>query len=392
MNVFKSIGSQAVAAKMKPARKSLAQATLDDLFTAADIAVDGARPWDIRVHDRRFYNRVLSEGTLGFGESYMEEWWDCDALDELCYRAFRAKLDERLPLNLKTALAAAAAAIFNLQSKRRARRVGRHHYDLGNDFFEAMLDPAMQYSCAYFRGTRDLAEAQRHKLDLICRKLGLEAGMRLLDIGCGWGGLAQYAARHYGCRVVGITISREQHAYATASCQGLPIEIRLQDYRDVSETFDRIVSVGMVEHVGYKNFRSYMQTAFRCLKNEGLFLCHTIGCNGFNTHSDPWIARYIFPNSMVPSATQITQAAEGLFTVEDVHNFGADYDHTLMAWEENFRRSWDGFKCRYGERFYRMWRFYLLSCAGAFRARNLQLFQFVFSKSGILHGYHAPRF
>jgi cyclopropane-fatty-acyl-phospholipid synthase len=255
-----------------------------------------------------------------------------------------------------------------------------------------MLDPAMQYSCAYFRGTRDLAEAQRHKLDLICRKLGLEAGMRLLDIGCGWGGLAQYAARHYGCRVVGITISREQQAYATASCQGLPIEIRLQDYRDISESFDRIVSVGMVEHVGYKNFRSYMQTAFRCLKDDGLFLCHTIGCNGFNTHCDPWISRYIFPNSMVPSATQITQAAEGLFTVEDVHNFGADYDHTLMAWEGNFRRSWDGFKCRYGERFYRMWRFYLLSCAGAFRARNLQLFQFVFSKSGILHGYQAPRF
>jgi cyclopropane-fatty-acyl-phospholipid synthase len=366
----------------RPPRTSLSQATIQDLFASADIRVVGERPWDIRVHDHRFFRHILTGGTLAFGESYMERWWDCDALDEMCCRAILARLEERVPLNFQTALAFLASLLFNLQNRARAGVVGKRHYDVGNDFFECMLDPAMQYSCAWFRDTNDLAQAQREKMDLICRKLDLQKGMRLLDIGCGWGGLAKHAAENYGCRVVGITISEQQRNHASEFCRGLPVEIRLQDYRELRESFDRIVSVGMLEHVGAKNYRHYMKTASRCLHDGGVFLCQSIAGNRSSSYADPWITRYIFPNSMLPSAAQVAKAAEKLFILEDVQNFGADYEKTLLAWERNFARSWDRFKSRYGEKFYRMWRFYLLSCAGAFRARNLQVFQFLLSKGG----------
>jgi len=368
-----------------------AQRVVTDVFASADIRMDGARPWDIRVNSPRFYSRILAAGSLGLGESYMEGWWDCEHLDDMFCRAIRAKLEEKSPLNLRTVLAYGAALLLNLQNRRRARVVGAQHYDLGNDFFAAMLGKTMQYSCAYFQNTSDLDEAQRRKMELICRKLGLGPGMRLLDVGCGWGGLAQHAARHYGCSVVGITISKEQQAYAQKLCEGWPVEIRLQDYRDVTEQFDRIVSVGMLEHVGYKNYRAYMRVMQRCLKEDGLFLCHTIGDIVSHIHADPWIARYIFPNSMLPSITDVSRAAEGYFVIEDLHNFGACYDHTLLAWDKNFRQAWPSFAEQYGERFYRMWRYYLLSCAAAFRARNIELFQFVLSKNGVPGGYASVR-
>ncbi len=363
-------------------RTSLAQTTVEGLFASADIFLHGERPWDLHVHDERFFRRVLTGGTLGLGESYMEGWWDCDALDEMCCRALRARLDQQVQLNFHTALAVLTSHLLNLQSRGRARVVGKRHYDAGNDLFERMLDPAMQYSCAWFRNTTDLAQAQREKMDLICRKLGLQKGMNLLDIGCGWGGLAKHAAKHYRCRVVGITISEQQCSYASEACRGLPVEIRLQDYRDLRERYDRIVSVGMLEHVGAKNYRNYMEIVARCLQDDGVALCQTIAGNWSSTYTDPWITRYIFPNSMLPSAAQVTRAAEKLFVLEDVQNLGADYEKTLLAWERNFSRSWDRFKGRYGERFCRMWRYYLLSCAGAFRARDLQVFQFLFSKGG----------
>lgn len=366
-----------------------AQAIVGGMFVLAGILVNGTRPWDIRVHDKRFYRRVLADGTLGFGESYMDGWWDCEAIDEMCFRAIRIRRD--ISLKLRDIVAVVRSFLVNRQSKYRSYLIGSYHYDLGNEFFEAMLDSAMQYSCAYFVEGGGLAEAQKLKMDLMCRKLGLQAGMQLLDIGCGWGGFARYAAQSYGCRVVGITVSKEQQQYAQQSCRGLPIEIRLEDYRDVSGSFDRIVSVGMMEHVGCKNYRRYMKVVHRCLKDGGLFLCHTICGNRPTLYPDPWMARYIFPNSMLPTAAQVSRAAEGLFVLEDAHNFGVDYDLTLRIWEKNFRKSWERFRDTYGERFYRMWRFYLLSCAGAFRARSLQLFQFVFSKGGVLGGYISRR-
>jgi cyclopropane-fatty-acyl-phospholipid synthase len=232
-------------------------------------------------------------------------------------------------------------------------------------------------------------------LELICQKLQLQPGLRLLDIGCGWGGLAKFAAERYNVEVVGVTISKQQYEYARNICQGLPIKIKLQDYRDINETFDRIVSVGMFEHVGYLNHGAFMQTAHRALQDDGLFLLHSIGANESSTLANEWLSKYIFPNGMIPSIAQIGKAAEKLFVMEDLHNFGAYYDQTLMAWHDNFIHHWQylGLKDneKYDERFYRMWRFYLLSCAGGFRARTSQLWQIVFSKGRLGAPYLAPR-
>ena len=368
---------------------SRSQQVLIDLLAVADIQINGARSWDIQVHDARFFDRVLASGTLGFGESYMDGWWDCEALDEMCCRAIRARLDERFAFRLPNLWALFRALIINQQTSRRSRKVGRVHYDLSNDFFEAMLDPNMQYSCALFGEEDDLAAAQLRKLDWICERLRLRPGLRLLDIGCGWGGLARYAARHYGCQLVGITISREQFDYAQRWCRGLDVEFQLLDYREVTGRFDRVVSVGMVEHVGYKNYRTYMRAVARSLGEEGLFLCQAICGNTSRYHTDPWIERYIFPNSVLPSAADLIRAAEGVFILEDIKNIGPNYDPTLLAWEENLRHAWPRFADRYGERLRLMWRFYLLSCAGAFRARSLQVFSILFSKEGSFIGNHV---
>ena len=358
---------------------SRSQELITNLLAFADIHINGSRPWDIQVHDQRFFSRVLASGTLGFGESYMDGWWDCEALDEMCCRAIRAGLEKRFAFRLPNVWALLTALLANQQTRLRSRKVGRVHYDLSNDFFKAMLDPNMQYSCALFAEGDDLASAQLRKLDWICERLRLRPGLRVLDIGCGWGGLGRHAARHYGCGVVGITISQEQFTYAQRWSRGLDVEIQLRDYREVTERFDRVVSVGMVEHVGYRNYRTYMRAAARSLGENGLFLCQGICGNFSRFHTDPWIKRYIFPNSVLPSLAGLTRAAEGIFIVEDVKNIGPNYDPTLLAWERNFRSAWPQFADRYDERFRRMWRFYLLSCAGAFRAGSLQVFSILFS-------------
>ena len=355
--------------------------TITEALAHADIRVNGERPWDIHVHDKRFFRRVMAHGTMGFGESYMEGWWDCADLEELCFRCINAHVEEKLTPHVQSIVEVAFSGLLHMHEKKKDENGFIAHYDLGNDFFESMLDPAMQYSCAYFEGTSDLGIAQRLKMGLICQKLGIRPGMRVLDIGCGWGGLAKYAAEHFGCSVTGITLSENQKAYAEKSCSGLSVEIRLQDYRDVSEPFDRIMSVGMLEHVGHSNYGKYMEVASRCLKPDGLFLCHTITGNKTRTDCDPWITRYIFPNSLLPSASRVLQASEGRFILEDVQNLGAHYAPTLAAWERGFSNSCDQFRARYGDKFLRMWRLYLLSCAGAFRARSLQVLQFLFSKS-----------
>jgi cyclopropane-fatty-acyl-phospholipid synthase len=270
--------------------------------------------------------------------------------------------------------------LFNQQSMQRAFQVGEQHYDLGNDVFEAMLDPTMAYSCAYWHKATNLSEAQQAKYELICRKLELKPGLQILDIGCGWGGLAQYAAQHYGVRVLGITVSKEQQAMARERCAGLPVDIELIDYRNLQGEFDRIVSVGMFEHVGPKNYEAYFQSACRLLKDEGLFLLHSIGNHTSSRGCDAWLNKYIFPNGHLPAAQEIAEAVDRLFLIEDWHNFGPDYDRTLMAWWENFKRAWPQLEPKYGLRFYRMWQYYLMCCAGFFRSRQGQLWQLVLSK------------
>ncbi len=362
----------------------------NELLAGTGIAVNGDRPWDMQVHRNAFFSRVLAHGSLGLGEAYIDGWWDCRALDQLFHRLLAAGLDQRVR-TLGMVAASLKARLFNPQRASRAFVVGEHHYDIGNDLYRRMLDRRMNYSCGYWREADNLDSAQERKLDLTCRKLQLAKGQRLLDIGCGWGGMSRFAAENYGVTVVGVTVSREQADLAREQCRGLPVEIRLQDYRSLDERFDRVVSIGMFEHVGAKNYATFMTVVGRCLKDNGLFLLHTIGGNRTVTTLDPWIERYIFPNGLIPSAVQIARSLEGQFMIEDWHNFGPDYDRTLMAWWCNFEAAWPDLAEKYGERFGRMWRYYLLSCAGAFRARDLQVWQLVLSKNGAPDGYRAPR-
>jgi cyclopropane-fatty-acyl-phospholipid synthase len=363
---------------------------IEQLLTLADVAINGSRPWDIQVHDERLYARVMAQGALGLGESYMDGWWDCERLDEFFHRVLAAELDRKVK-PWRDAPRVLKAKLLNLQKPTRAFRIGRHHYDIGNDLFHYMLDERMIYSCGYWREATTLDEAQEAKLDLVCRKLALQPGMHVLDIGCGWGGTAKFAAERYGVSVLGITVSGQQAKYAQELCDGLDVEIRLQDYRDLQGEFDRVLSLGMFEHVGYKNYDAFMRLVRSHLADDGLLLLHTIGGNRSVTKSNPWTERYIFPDSMLPSAKQICDAIEGKLVIEDWHSFGADYDKTLMHWYENFQRNWPLLRERYDERFYRMWRYYLLSCAGGFRARKTQVWQLVLSPKGVTGGYRAPR-
>jgi len=373
-------------------KSKIIEKTTKEILSLAGIEVNGPNPWDIQVHNNDFYKRALTEAELGIGESYMDGWWECKKIDGLIFRIIRERLDEKVKRKLSIIFKILLAKIFNLQSKKRAFIIGEKHYDLGNDLFRNMLDKRMNYSSAYWKDANTLDEAQENKLALICKKLYLQEGMRVLDIGCGWSAFGKYAAEKYNVETVGITVSKEQVELGKEMCKGLPVEIHLQDYRELNEKFDRIVSVGMIEHVGYKNYGTYFQVANRCLKDDGLFLLHTIGEVKSVKANDAWTEKYIFPNSMLPSVAQLSKAIEGLFVMEDWHNFGADYDKTLMAWYENFNSNWEKLKSIYNERFYRMWKYFLLSSAGAFRARSKnQLWQIVLSKKGVVGGYKSIR-
>ncbi|MBA3788869.1 cyclopropane fatty acyl phospholipid synthase [Patescibacteria group bacterium] len=363
---------------------------------SADIIINGSRPFDIQVHNERLYGRVLFQGSLGFGESYMDCDWDCDDLAEFISRVIQAGVD-RGRLGLSGTFLKLAQLFHNAQNIRLARRVAERHYDLDNNLYKEMLDPRLVYTCGYFgRGAETLAQAQEGKMRLVCEKIGLKKGDRILDVGCGWGSFAKFAAEEFGAEVVGITIAQEQLALGQELCKGLPVELRYMDYRDVPKNFpkghfDHIVSIGMFEAVGPKNFRTYMESLRPVLKKDGFFLLHTIGgpLGGF----DSWIEKYIFPGGIIPTLEQISLSVRELFIIEDIHNIGANYDRTLCLWMKNFDASWEKLKAtgKYDERFYRMWRYYLLSCAGSFRARANQLWQIVLSPNGVPGGYTSVR-
>lgn len=352
------------------------------LLDLAEIQVNGDHPWDIQIHNPKFYDRVVREVELGLGEAYMDGWWDCAALDDFFTRLLKANLDTKLKGDWKIWLHLARAKWLNLQSSARAFEVGERHYDLGNDLYQAMLDKRLNYTCGYWKNAANLDEAQEAKLELVCKKIGLKPGMRVLELGCGWGAFARYAAEKYGAHVLGVTVSKEQAAYGMELCRGLPVELRLQDYREVQGKYDAVISIGILEHVGYKNYRTYMQVTDRCLQAQGIAFFHTIGRNESVTIGDAWSHKYIFPNGMLPSITQLSAAMEGLFVMEDWHNIGPHYDTTLMAWHQNFEKAWPDLKAKYGERFGRMWGYYLLSSAGGFRSRKSQLWQVVMTRPG----------
>ncbi|UXN71336.1 cyclopropane fatty acyl phospholipid synthase [Devosia neptuniae] len=355
-----------------------------------EIEIGGSHPWDVQVHNERLYGRVLSQGTLGLGESYMDGWWDAEALDQFLFKLVTANIQDNFPKDLALIGSVLKGKLLNMQ-RLRVTEVGEKHYDIGNDLYAAMLDKRMIYSCGYWHNAGDLDAAQEAKLDLICRKVGLQPGMRILDIGSGWGGFLQFAAERYGVSGVGVTVSKEQAALANERTAHLPVETKLLDYQALDGQFDRIISIGMFEHVGYKNYRAYFEKAASLLAPDGLMLLHTIGGHSSTSHGDPWSEKYIFPNGMLPSIAQIGKAIEGLFVMEDWHNFGADYDKTLMAWHERFVAAWPQLEDQYDERFYRMWRYYLNVFAALFRARNISLWQVVLSPRGVPGGYTSVR-
>jgi cyclopropane-fatty-acyl-phospholipid synthase len=367
-------------------QRSASRDLVAKILASSDVQLDGTRPWDIRVHDHRFFDRVLSHGSVGLGESYMDGWWHAEALDEFFDKVQRIELYKQVG-RLNAFWLALKGQIINRQTARRSQDVGREHYDLGNDLYEAMLGETMQYTCGYWRSASTLHEAQMQKLDLIARKLHLSPNMDVLELGSGFGGLAKFLTSEYRCRVVSYNISAEQVAYARDLCHGLPVRFEQRDYREAAkepEDFDRVVSIGLCEHIGYKNYRSFLNLVHARLKDGGLFLLHTIGGNASYTSTDAWIDKYIFPNGMVPSIVQLGNAMEYHWVVEDWHNFGPDYDRTLMAWWNNFNRAWPDLQKKYGERFYRMWKYYLMASAGTFRSRKLQLWQIVMSKGDAL--------
>ena len=359
-----------------------AERIIRELLDTANVKVNGSNAWDIQVHDQRLYDRLLKDASLGLGESYMDGWWDCEAIDQFIDRVLRADLHIKVKGDWKIILHVLKAKIFNLQASSRAFEVGEKHYDLGNDLYRAMLDKRLNYTCAYWKNAKTLDEAQEAKLELVCKKIGIKPGMHILELGCGWGSFAKYAAEKYGAHVLGVTVSKDQVALGNELCKGLPVELRLQDYREVDGKFDAVISIGVMEHVGYKNYHTYMEVVDRCLVEDGIAFIHTIGSNTTSFNADRWTTKYIFPNGMLPSITQLATAMEKKIVMEDWHNFGPYYDNTLMAWYQNFENAWPELKSDYDERFHRMWRYYLLSSAGGFRARYQQLWQIVMTRKG----------
>ena len=361
------------------------------MLSLAEIEINGNRPWDVQIHHPGFYKRVITEAELGLGESYMDGWWTCDALDQLFYKILSKDIRKQIKVPFTEAASLLLTRLLNMQTRTRSKKVVDTHYNPSSEVILSFLDPYNQYSCGYFKETDDLNEAQEQKLDLICKKLALTATDRVLDIGCGWGGFAKFAAERYACHVTGISISDEQLTYAKDDCEGLPVQLVCSDYRDFMGSFSKVVSIGMIEHAGHKNYRTLMEVVHTCLEDDGLFLLHTIGSLISGTRIDPWTAKYIFANSNLPSLQQLARASEGLFVLEDLHNFGQYYDPTVMAWADNFERNWPQFEAQYDERVYRMWTYYLRHLAGAFRSRKNQLWQLVFSKKGVPGGYDAIR-
>ena len=378
-----------------------APAHIRSILSAADVQIDGERPWDLQVHHpEQLWPAVLRQGSLGFGNAYVAGVWDCPCLDQLFTRLLLARADERLAggSRRRQLLQGLREQLVNLQSIRRSTRVARQHYDIEPRIYAAMLDPWWQYSCGYWERASSLEEAQQHKLAMIAAKLRLGSGMRVLDIGCGWGGLAAYLARHHGVEVVGITLSAEQLEVARRHWGHLTVRFERCDYRELPALdlapFDRVVSVGMFEHVGPRNARRFFQMMRGCLRHDGLALLQTIGARRTTATTDGWIDTHVFPHGRLPSPGELARSLEDHFLIEDWHNFGLDYDRTLMAWHSRCEAGWDDLTPLLQERwgasgaagFRRFWRYYLLCCAAFFRSRQGQLWQLVLSPGGATSG------
>ena len=382
-----------------------AKSVLQEMANRIGIHINGTNPWDIQVRDERFYNRVVAHGSIGFGESYMDGWWEVEQLDELFYRITLLRHRHLFDNPMRLLTVWLEAKFLNRQSRTKSKQVIEVHYNLSNEMYQAMLGKTMAYTCGYWKNVKTLDEAQEAKYDLVCRKLDLKPEDEVLELGCGWGGFARYAHEHYGCHLVSVNISEEQIRFARENYQEAA-DFFLCDYRDrhiynpSGQIFDKVVSIGMCEHVGVENYKSWMQLVSDQLKDHGLFLLHSIGTDTHTVEVDPWVDKYIFPQSALPSPKSLGNAMDQIFMLEDWHDFGVDYDTTLLEWFKNFDADWQTseklpqhleLKGMNRETFYRMWKYYLLSIAGCFRSRYISLWQLVLSKKGVLGGYQTVR-
>jgi len=368
-----------------------------ELLLTSNIEVDGDNPQDIQVHDTSVYDRWLRDGSLGIGESYMEGLWSSNALDQTMKQLIdnMDELESRVKKSPSLILYTLKLKFLNLQNKIGAKRVIEKHYNDDVNLFSEMLDSYMQYTCGYWnRGAKDLEVAQRNKMQLIAEKLHLKPGMQILDMGSGFGGLSYFLATEYDVRVTAVTLSENQHEWATCNFAHPNITFILGDYRDImSGEYDRIVSVGLLEHIGIKNYQLFFKKVFSLLKPEGIYLLHTIGSARTTTSTDQWIDKYIFPGGQLPSFKQIVDSIEEPFVIEDWHNFGENYSQTLHAWHHNLKKDWQiKTSSILTDKEFRMWEYYLLSCAGNFEARSsVQLWQIVICKNGVQGGYLSKR-
>jgi cyclopropane-fatty-acyl-phospholipid synthase len=360
---------------------SLYERLVASVFLEADVRLDGGRAWDFDVRDDRFYHTVLLKGSLGLGESYVDGWWTCRDLEELIYRLLRSGVERHNRYRPSTLWLAGLARLTNRQTRRRGMKVAEEHYNLGDRVF-SFLGHYKNYSCGYFEGTDDLDVAQRLKLELLCRKLNLQPGERLLDVGGGWGEFARYAAKHYGVEVVSINIADDQIRFAREYCAGHPVKIVKCDYRDATGTYDKIAAIAMLPHVGPRNYREFMQVMHDRLTPNGTLLIECTGGNQSRAYCEPWTNKCIFSGGTIPSLKQLGEAMERLFVLEDLHNFAPSYVHTLRGWHANFQKAWPEMASGASESFRRTFEYFFLSCAAAFRARDLQYWHLVLTKPG----------
>ncbi len=374
-------------------KSSSPQKFVTDLLLSADIRIDGSRHGDIQVHNEKFYRRVAAGGSLALGEAYMDGWWDCDDLGEFTRKIVKGRL--KVPLDLHAAKIYLMSVIGNLQTPQGSKRVADVHYELPSKMYALFLGPSNQYTSFYYAHTDNDVQAEEARLELICRKLKLNKNDRVLDIGCGWGGFAKYAAQKYGCHVTGVSIAREQIKFARQYAKGLSVQFKIQDYRQLKGSYDKIFSGGMLEHVGYKNYPTYMKKIAELLTDDGIAVIDCIGGNVPGKGPNPWVGKYIFPNSMVPSPSQISSAFEKHLVLEDWHNFRHDYSRTARYWKNEFIKNWGKIQALdqtlFNERFYRMWLYYLSLFEGAFEASHIQQWQLVFVKPSNNASYTSER-
>ena len=352
------------------------------LFSSAGVTINGDNPWDIEVNDDRFYRDVLFRGSLGLGESYLREYWRAADLEELFFRLTSSNLEQiskRLPTQLVNS---SVSRLSNRQTPSRALSNAEHHYNLGNDLFFEFLGRYKNYSCGYFRDTDSLDEAQLAKMRRLCDLLELEEGDTLLDVGGGWGEFARFAAENRGCHVTSVNISDSQIRHAREYCRDANVDVVRSDYRDLRGRFSKIAVIAMFTHVGPKNYRQFMQTMHRLLQAGGRMVMETVGALTATERCEPWTDKYIFPGGIIPSPQQIESACAGLFRLRIVEEFGADYVITLRHWHRNFMAAWPRLSQRYSETTRRMFEYYLLSVAGAFRSSDLLHYHLEFDRIG----------